>query len=196
MRRSRSGLAAADSGQDDDRHDEQHRDHSRCYSADPVEARVGEEPSRDLDLQALAGQDFLGELALQSDVGGAWPGAGQGIGYGDGGEGDGGDGGCAHDDPGGEDAVGSIQGRGACRGRVILWQVREQRGQFVPGAGVQGLPGSLVELGGGDPAGLEGLAQLAECPLAVGVGYPEVAGRVVGSGCVHDSCSFETEFGG
>jgi hypothetical protein len=43
------------------------------------------------------------------------------------------------------------------------------------GAGAQGLPGSLVEFVGGDPAGLEGVAQLGERLVAVGVGYPQVA---------------------
>jgi hypothetical protein len=42
----------------------------------------------------------------------------------------------------------------------------------------------------------DSLAQLAECPVAVGVGYPEVAWRVAGGGCVHDWCSFGTESGG
>ena len=83
-------------------------------------------------------------------------------------------------------------GSGAVRlaGARSHGQVGEQGGQFFPGAGGQGLPGSLVEFVGGDPAGLEGHAQLAERPVAVGVGYPEVTGGIVPAGSVHDSCSF------
>jgi len=77
--------------------------------------------------------------------------------------------------------------RGGVSAGTIVRQVGKQDRQFVPGASVQGLPGSLVELGGCDPAGFEGLAQLAECPVAIGVGDPQVSGRVVPCGCVHDS---------
>jgi hypothetical protein len=54
----------------------------------------------------------------------------------------------------------------------IQWQVGEQGGQFFPGAGAQGLPGSLVEFVGCDPADPEGFAQLGQRLVAVGVGYP------------------------
>ena len=85
--------------------------------------------------------------------------------------------------------MGSLRG-GARRGGALHGQVSEQGGQFFPGAGGQGLPGSLVEFVGGDPAGVEGHAELGERPVTVGVGYPDVTGGVVPAGSVHDSCSF------
>jgi hypothetical protein len=96
------------------------------------------------------------------------------AGGGDGAEADGGDAG-GEGDPGSDGAMGRFLGS-ALRGGTLRRQVGEQGGQFVPGAGGQGLPGSLVEFVGGDPAGLEGLGQLAEGPIAVGVGYPDVTG--------------------
>src|SRR5215469_7257704 len=81
--------------------------------------------------------------------------------------------------------------RGGARRRVALYgQIGEQGGPFFPGAGGQGLPGSLVEFVGRDPAGLEGHAQLGDRPVAVGIGHPEMVGRVAPAGSVHDLCSF------
>jgi hypothetical protein len=82
-----------------------------------------------------------------------------------------------------------VQGDGTGCGGAIGRQIGERGGQFLPGAGGQDLRGSLVELVGSDPAGLQGLAQLAERPVAVGVGYPEVAVRIVPGGSVHGSRS-------
>ena len=75
------------------------------------------------------------------------------------------------------------------------WQVGEQGGQFFPGAGPQGLPGSLVEFVGRDPADPAGFAQLGLRPVAVGVRYPEVARRKAPADSIHTSCSFGAGFG-
>ena len=109
--RPRSGLGAVGAGhaQEDDQHDEQYGDCSWCYRAGPVEAWG----RGNRDRQALAGQHVPEELALLK--GGA---AGEGVRCGDGGEADGGQG-RADGDPGGEDAMGSFQGGGACRGGAI-----------------------------------------------------------------------------
>jgi hypothetical protein len=78
---------------------------------------------------------------------------GKGQRYRPGEEESGGEGGCAHDVPDREGAIAGFRD-GACRGRAIDWQVGEQGGQFFPRAGAQGLPGSLVEFAGCDPANL------------------------------------------
>ena len=82
---------------------------------------------------------------------------------------------------------------GGLRAGAVVGQVGEQGRQFFPGAGGQGLLGSLVELAGCDPADLEGFAQLAQCPVTISVADPHVTGRVVPGGCVHDWCSFGAE---
>ena len=134
----------------------------------------------------LAGQDLPGELALLE--GGA-------LAHGGGRGGEGEAKAAATDAPMTIRVAGTrwARSRAAARARregVIPWQVGEQGGQFFPGAGAEGLPGSLVEFVGCDPAGLEGLAQLAERPIAVGVGYPEVARRIVPAAAVRHFCSF------
>jgi hypothetical protein len=75
---------------------------------------------------------------------------------------------------------------GACRRGSIEWQVGEQGAEFFPGAGAQGLPGSLIEFVGCDPANLEGFAQLGLGPVAVGVRYPEVARRKAPADFIHN----------
>jgi len=55
-------------------------------------------------------------------------------------------------------------------GGAIDWrQVGQRDRQFFPGAGARDLPGPLVEFNGCDPAGLQGLAQLRQRPVALGV---------------------------
>jgi hypothetical protein len=131
----------------------------------------------------MCAEDFLGELAVLVD-GSA---AAEGVRRGQGGEGGGGRRRCADDDRGGELAVGlQAGGLGAS---AVGRQIGEQDGQFLPRAGDQGLPGSLVELVGCNAAGLEGVAQLSECSVAIGIGYPNVAGGVVPECCVHDGYS-------
>jgi AcrR family transcriptional regulator len=101
--------------------------------------------------------------------------------------------------PGGRSAGGSQGGagagsqarRGAGRGRRLARQVGEQLGQVAGGAGPQGPAGPLLELAGGNAAGLEVLAQLGDGPVAVGVGYPQAAGLVVLGGSVHDRQSLQ-----
>jgi hypothetical protein len=108
----------------------------------------------------------------------------EGVCDGERGEGGGGGCGCADNDAGGDLAVGRPV-RGDISAGTIVRQVGEQHRQFFPGAGGQGVPGSLVELVGCDPAGLEGFGQLAECPVAIRVADPQVADRVVPYGRVH-----------
>jgi hypothetical protein len=108
----------------------------------------------------------------------------------DAGEADGGHG-RAEDEPGGGETLGSFHGSGVGRWGLIWRQVGERDGQFVPGAGGQDLPGSLVVLAGRDPARLQSLAQLGQRPVALGVRYPDLAWRKVApASCVHDWCSF------
>jgi AcrR family transcriptional regulator len=88
-------------------------------------------------------------------------------------------------DPGGRGAGGRHGGLrgGPGRGRRLARQVSEQRGQVPRGAGLQRQVHPLFVLVGGEPAGLEMLAQLSEGPVAVGIGYPHPAGlRVLGGG--------------
>src|ERR1700761_4457620 len=54
------------------------------------------------------------------------------------------------------------------------------------GTGGGGPAGALVEFIGGEPAGLEVLAQSGDGPVAVGVGHPQVAGPGGLGGGTHD----------
>jgi hypothetical protein len=105
----------------------------------------------------------------------------------------GGEGGSAHYGPDGNGVIGWFLGGGAGHGVASRWQVGEEGGQFLPGAGAEGLRGSLVEFFGCDPADPEGFAQLGQRPVAVGVGYPHLAGRKAPVGFVQTWRSFGAE---
>jgi AcrR family transcriptional regulator len=88
-------------------------------------------------------------------------------------------------EPGGRGAGGRHGGlrRAPGQGRRLARQVGEQRGQVARGTGLQRQVHPLFVLVGGEPSGLEVLAQLGEGPVAVGIGYPHPAGlRVFGGG--------------
>lgn len=80
----------------------------------------------------------------------------------------------AHNNARGEDAdrASFLQ----IRAGAVGGQVSEQVGQFLAGGGMQGLGGPLVEFLVAQPASLVGRGQLRHGPVAVGVGYPHVAG--------------------
>jgi hypothetical protein len=159
LRRLATWRARASSGNvqgDDDYRNQEDGDCGWRNRADPVEARRGR-GWWDRDVQAHARQDFPGELAVE----GVGPGGvAKGVRDGNGREGSSCDPGCAGDDPGGERAS-AWPPRGGVSAGAIERQVGEHGGQLVPGAGAQGVLGSLLELLGCEPAGLEGLAQLA-----------------------------------
>jgi len=54
------------------------------------------------------------------------------------------------------------------------------------GTGLQGAAGPVFQFLGGEAAGLEVLAELGDGPVAVGVGHPQTAGRVVHGDGIHD----------
>jgi hypothetical protein len=175
------GAAGAGHAQDDHQHDKQYGDDRWCDRAGPVEAWTRGKRDR----QALPGQDGPEELTLLQ--GGPRV---QRVRHGDDGE-EGSADGCADKDPAGGGAIGSSPG--GAGGGAIDGQVGEQDAQFFPGAGTQDVPGPLVELVGGDPADLEGLAQLRQRPVTFSVRYPHVAERKTPSVGVHGWRSFEAE---
>jgi hypothetical protein len=154
-------VAGAGGGQDgDDGRHEERGDGRGGYRAGPVEAR-GRGTRGERDVQARAGRDFLGELAVAVAGGGVAGGVGDGQCR----QGRGGGCGWADEDPGGELAAG-LPRRGVSAG-VMVRQAGGQDCQFFAGAGAQGLPGSLVELAGCDLAGREGLARRGRVPAGL-----------------------------
>ena len=174
---------------DDDQHNEEHGDDRRGDRPGPVEAARG----RQRDDIAVPGEDLLHKLALLQGGAGV-----EGVRHRDEGEAAGGDR-RADDDPGagrevliGSGGDGGVAGVG---GGVFDRQVGQQRGQLFPGAGGEGLGGSLLELLGGEPSDLKRLAQLGYRQVALGVRHPQVARREVSGVLVHESCSLRAKVG-